>query len=309
MDDDGDGHVDCADPDCDAGYACAPTVPAGWSGPVALWQGAGSSNPPTCSSAGGYPTETVNATSGLSASPAVCPGCSCGSPKGVSCQVAAASFYGNNSCAGGAGSLNIVQGICQGFISLSLDPSSVRWQSATSGGGACLPIPSSLPVVPPLEWASRARVCANPAAGGGCWAAACVPRPSPPFAQAVCVYQNGDISCPGTYNQKLVYYQGAVDNRSCTGCDCQPPTGTSCSGTLKLWTDLNCQVDETTLTSVGQCAQLGPDPTPPSPPYQTLRSIRYSGGPSGSGSCASLPSTTTGSASPAAPVTFCCTAI
>ena len=47
-DDDGDGKIDCADPDC-ADYRCTPKVPAGWEGPGVFYIG-GTETPPPCGS-------------------------------------------------------------------------------------------------------------------------------------------------------------------------------------------------------------------------------------------------------------------
>ncbi len=134
-----------------------------------------------------------------------------------------------------------------------------------------------------------------------------MPRPTLPFYDTVCIHRSGNQSCPsGPYSDKLLYYQGANDTRGCINCGCLDPVGTTCVGTLKLYTDTMCTVDEVTLTSVSQCAPLSPDPTPPPPPYMSLRSVRYDGVPSGAGSCSSVPGSSFGSASPSDPVTICC---
>ena len=304
-DDDGDGLIDCADPDCVA-FECVPPVPAGWSQPASLWEGPGNATPPSCSQSGGYDNLLSQANDGLVVPGANCPSCSCSGPQGVACQVAAASFFNNGTCAGGAGSLNIAQGICQGFVTTAFDPQSVRWTSATPGGGVCVPQPSGPAVIPPLEWADQAQTCGVQSIGGGCGGGVCVPSPTSPFSASVCIQRSGDFACPAGYPIRELYFAGANDSRSCSNCGCGSPTGLSCVGTMQLYSDQGCSQDEVTLSSVSQCSPLAPDPTPPPPPYQSLRSILYTGGYSGSGSCNVVSSNASGNATPSQPITFCC---
>jgi hypothetical protein len=309
LDDDGDSAIDCADLECDPGYTCSPNAPpGGWQGPVAFWQGGAMA--PSCDASGGYPTMAVEGFDGLSAPAASCPTCSCTAPKGVSCSIAQASFFGNDSCAGNGGTLNIVAGVCQGFVS-QIDPASFRWQSASASGGVCIPKASGVPSVPAVMWATHARACGDAEVGGGCEQdSACVPRPSAPFGAGLCVYRAGDHPCPsGAYPNRTLLFEAVDDSRTCSDCDCGDPVNTSCGGTLQVSSDLNCSVDTVTLSAVNACGKLAPDPTPPPPPssFQTLRSILYSPGPGPvAGSCATIPSTPTGTAAPSAPITLCC---
>jgi hypothetical protein len=282
-------------------------VPLGWAGPVALWEGAGGDLPPPCADAGGYPSFAISAAWGLNAAAALCPLCDCTTPQGVACQVATVGFHEATACGGAAGALTIPENVCQGFVTTTIDPRSAQWQSAPSAGGACLPDPLGPAVIPPLAWDEQALACGDPATGGGCGPGACVPIPDPPFSAELCVYRLGDVACPaGSYSTRSVYYGGATDDRSCTDCGCGDPTGTSCQGTVRLYTDTACLEDQRTLTAVGQCTDLPPDPTPPPPPYLSLRSVIYDGAPTSNGSCPIVPSNPTGGASPTAPITFCC---
>ena len=306
IDDDADGKIDCADSDCVAGFTCAPSPPAGWKGPIALYQGDGAIEPPTCATSGGYVTLVSDAFDGLSAAPATCPGCSCSDPKGVSCAVASAQFFGNSQCAGQGGTLTVAAGACVAFLRLS-DPQSVKWASATASGGVCLVKTMGAPQIPPVNWAARARSCGGEPEGGGCAMDLCVPRPQGKFGKALCVVHDGDVACPaGPYAKRFLYYQGVADTRGCSDCGCGNPAGMTCTGKLELWDDTGCTTDLTTLSMPGQCAALAPDPTPPPPPYKTLRSIFYTSGPSAGGSCVSTPSNATGKAVPSQPLTICC---
>jgi hypothetical protein len=307
MDDDCDGLVDCADPNCFAGFTCTPDAPADWQGPVALYQGPGDSAAPSCGMSGGYPLFEADGFDGLSAAPAMCPGCGCSDPKGVACDIAQEQFFGNNQCAGGGGTLTIAANVCQAFVSLS-DPLGVAWSAAPPSGGVCLTKTMGTPVVPPVGWANRARACDGEPDGGGCGPNLCVPRPAGNFQKTLCIVHGGDVPCPGgAYGKRSLYYQGVADSRGCTDCECGPPKGMTCTGTLQLWDDTQCQSNTTTLTSVGQCGALMPDPTPPPAPYKTLRSTKYTPGAAIGGSCTSTPSVATGEVKPAAPITICCT--
>ncbi|APR79295.1 Hypothetical protein A7982_04642 [Minicystis rosea] len=309
IDDDGNGLVDCADPACTVLFTCAPPVPpGGWVGPLAFWMGSGSATPPDCEEAGGFPTEMTNGGTNPTGVAPTCPSCSCSSPVGVACQIAQAQFFGSPGCAPPGSALTIAQGVCQGFVTLSFDPASVRWGTAPAAGGACLPQASGFPVIPPVHWDTQIRACGDAGNGAGCGMGACVPKPSPPFEDMLCIYRDGNVPCPaGPYSVRQVFFADADDTRQCSSCQCGTPSGTSCVGTMKLYTDTQCTTEETLLTSVSQCSALPPDPTTPPPPYLSQRSIIYTGTPSGSGSCPSTPSSASGAVTPEDPITVCCT--
>jgi hypothetical protein len=308
LDDDRDGNIDCADSDCVA-FTCAPRVPGGgWVGPLSIWQGYGA--PATCTGANGFPTEVINAMTGVSTPGASsCPSCACGSPQGVSCQVGSVLLFNNDACSGQGGTFTIAQGVCAPFVSLMYDPASVRWQAAPAAGGACVPRSSGSAVFPPVKWDYQVRACGDPTPNpGGCGAGTCVQKQKAPFDEQLCVYQRGDLACPvGPYGNKSVYFTNVDDSRTCTACDCNPPTATTCNGNMKLYTDPSCSVDETTLSSVLECSALAPDPTPPSPPYMSLRSIRYTGWANPGGYCTANPSVPIGGVRVTEPITLCCT--
>lgn len=308
VDDDRDGNADCADTDCIAGFMCAPPTPGGgWVGPLSFWSGSGPA--PACTNESGFPTEVANAGSGISAAPSSCYSCECGAPQGVSCQVGALTIFSADDCFGLNRTLNIVQGECVAFLSQTMDPASVRWEAAPPAGGACVPKTSGSAIIPPVQWDTRMRACGDaPPNGAGCGIGSCVARPKAPFAQRFCIYQRGDLSCPaGSYSDRSVYFGGVNDTRTCTECACTPPSGTSCTGTLKLFTDLSCGADETNLSSVSECSALAPDPTPPAPPYLTLRSVLYNGSPGSDGSCSTQSSRAEGGVWQTDPLTVCCT--
>jgi hypothetical protein len=218
-------------------------------------------------------------------------------------------LFSNGACFGQGGTLTIAQGVCSGFVSLMYDPAGVRWQAAPATGGACVPKSSGNAVLPPVQWDYQVRACGDPAPNpGGCGTGICVPKQKEPFEDELCVYQRGDLACPaGPYREKSVYFTNVQDSRACSACECSSPTGTSCTGSMSLYTDQSCSVDETTLTNVLECSALAPDPTPPSPPYMSLRSVRYTATANAAGSCTSKPSTPIGNVTLTDPITVCCT--
>ncbi|MFT3770197.1 MAG: hypothetical protein QM820_32610 [Minicystis sp.] len=277
-------------------------------GPLAVWTGTGSETPPECDEAGGFPTEMVDGGINPTGAAPVCPTCTCSTPKGVACQIASATFFANPGCQSAGGTLTIAQGVCQGFVTLQFDPASVRWATAPAAGGACVPQPSGFPQVQPAKWGTQVRACGDAGNGAGCGIGTCVPKPLPPFDDMLCIYQAGDIPCPGgAYSVRQVFFSTLDDTRTCSACDCGAPTGTSCNGTMKLYTDTACSVEEVIMTNVSQCSSLPPDSTTPPPPYLSQRSIIYTGTPSNAGSCGSIPSKPSGSVSADDPVTVCCT--
>jgi hypothetical protein len=94
-----------------------------------------------------------------------------------------------------------------------------------------------------------------------------------------------------------VYYGAIDDTRGCSSCTCGSPTGIVCEG-------LETQYG----TSNGSClnqAQQGNLPLACTADVDSARDWRLDYGPSG-GSCAANPVSSTGSATPANPTTFCC---
>ncbi|MBM4359269.1 MAG: hypothetical protein FJ096_14300, partial [Deltaproteobacteria bacterium] len=307
VDGDGDGLVDCADADCAPGFTCIPAVPQGWFGPLTLFEGPSQGGAPTCGD--GHPILVADAFEGLSADPASCAACSCGSPKGVACNVASFQLFAGDNCMGGGGGLTIAANACIGFVSMT-DPRSVRWATAPAAGGVCIGKADAPPMVKPYAWATRMRACGAATLGEGCGNDMCAPRPPQGFAPGTCIAQAGDVPCPDPgYPLRQVYHRNVDDTRTCTDCDCTPPLGMTCSGSMSLGTDGQCSADITTLSTVGQCAPLDPDPTPPPQPsvYQTLRSVVYNSGVSVGGSCSPIPSVAVGAAVPVDPITVCCT--
>jgi hypothetical protein len=304
-DDDGDNLLDCADPDCSAGFVCTPPAPAGWLGPAALWQG--TDVPPfrLCPD-NGYQQGLGGGWTGIIAEPALCADCTCSAPEGASCATANLSFGNPGTCGGLTLPTTILANVCQSFR-LRLDARSVGWDSAPATGGACQSGTDGDSTLPPVRWSRYAAACYNPRPGGGCSSGGCLPRPAAPFGGGICITQTGDLACPSPYTERFLYYGGLLDNRSCTACSCASPSGATCSGSVLLGSDAICSADRITLSRLGSCADLGPDPTPPEPPAQQSRSAYYTGSVANRGTCAPSGGAPIGSAEATNPITYCCT--
>ena len=241
IDDDCNGAIDCADPACQAGYACVPTTPAGWLGPVALYEG--TSAAPGCPTGYAPAVDAHGAPSGGSAQCA----CSCASA-GSQCSASVGQFYSdtncNNACTGTA---SVSSGACTAVTHCGGANVSFTAAAPTWTGGTCTAQAST--TLPSLTYASTARLCSTAAqdAPGGCTGTGqqCLPLPMAPYGTRACIYLVGDpppSSCPaGPYSAYHVFYSAAADTRGCTMCQCGgTATGGTCSGEVDVYSGSSC---------------------------------------------------------------------
>jgi hypothetical protein len=300
IDDDGDGLVDCADADCGA-YQCVPTAPAGWQGPIALFTGTTNE---ICS--GDFPVTMMSGMKDFVIPPVTCAGCGCAPPLGTVCPLATLRFSPQAACSPLGGTFTIPANVCQPFILTTSNAESVLWETAPAAGGACAPVKNGSNQIPAFSWKDKALACAPLDVGGGCGSEVCAPVPEAPFGAELCIHKLGDNACPAGFPQKITYFTGAQDTRTCTDCLCGAPTGGTCSGTVVLGTNASCSVDVVTIPQVNTCGPLPEDPTPPPPPYMESRSARFDAGIAFGGSCGSTGGTPSGTVTGVSPITFCC---
>jgi hypothetical protein len=269
--------------------SCVGAPPPGWSGPVALWEGAG--GPPGCS--GDYSARVLDAFDGLDAPAAACT-CTCGAPSGASCGSSlSATLYSDHGCTTPCDSVSVsdqscanVHGVCNTVFGVSA--------AGGASGGHCSPQSSS--AVPPATWGVSARACELPGVPqreSCAQGEVCIPPPAAPMQLRPCVFIAGDVSCPsGSYSVRHRYYRTVSDSRGCAHCSCGAPSGVDCAATLQE----GCGQTGPTSALPTSCASLS-DPgsvvllAPPTPT---------------GGSCAPSGGAPSGSASPASPVTVCC---
>ncbi|MGH7439141.1 MAG: hypothetical protein ACRENE_25925 [Polyangiaceae bacterium] len=282
---------------CSGATACAPAAPAGWDGPLALWEGAGAA--PPCASL--YLPFFDGGTS-LSASPARC-SCSCGPASGSACGAATVSFD-KSTCSvacGGDASLRVLPGACTSIQSQTAacgGGAKIRISGSTATGGRCTPDASI--DVPAPTWGRVAIACApSGQSSDGCASDhVCVPVAGSPFEPTFCVSKAGDNTCPAPFTMQHLYYSGVSDARGCTGCTCGAVTGVDCNATAHatLWGNSTCNGGK------------GPDFTPLPVTCGGVGGAHFlllSAGASG-GNCTPIGGVPTGSASPANLTTICC---
>lgn len=245
VDDDGNGLVDCADPGCaGAGYACVSAVPLGWSGPLALHEGAENTTP-VC--AGPYPQASFQGGSAPKGALATCDACTCAMPSGA-CSDVDLHLYGGSSCSWSMGKITLSPGACsplmQSVKGANASPSTPPASPCSPGGGAAH--------APAIAWSSVAVACGGATLGAGCSTGqVCAPRALAPFSAARCIARAGDQSCPTPYPQKHALVE-VVDQRGCSPCACDP---LACDTKTQLFTDSSCQSALGTSFTAGSCAQ------------------------------------------------------
>ncbi|MEO5729007.1 MAG: hypothetical protein ABI134_17630 [Byssovorax sp.] len=287
-DDDGDGRSDCADPDCGAAdFACVAGPPTGWSGPVALYEGAFDEAAPACPEL--YPDLAYQGDTGPEAMPASCSACACGAAP-VTCSVGL-ELFSNATCSGnGVASTAIAPGTCfkldASASSLELTAPVVTVKACTPSGGV-----ATLPAAPRL---TKGVACTAPSRSGGCSdEEICTPRPAAPFREARCIWRQGDQSCPASYPEHH-RLETVMDDRGCTPCACGAPAPPSCAAMTKLFSDTTCGTKIANLPNDNSCVT--------SMPAAALVTLTDSG----SAKCLPMGGAPTGAVAPTTQATICC---
>lgn len=261
IDDDCNGLVDCADPQCqEQGWACAPMVPPGWN--LVAYDGTGR---PSCASGWGSSAPLVEAPI---AGGTACV-CSCGSALTNPCDEGTATLSLGQSACGCAQVQNVplvADGGCNS-IGIAIGQPCGTWGDGNIKpiGLGSMPQPMACaedPQRPPITYAAQGESCtAQGGAGAGCASGGgCLPAPEPAIA---CIEAAGIQSCPsGFVHQHVVYSpSNVIDERQCGSCGCTA-TPTACSGaSVTLYDDPGCTQNPVTLTADGKCDALLGDPT------------------------------------------------
>jgi hypothetical protein len=312
VDDNCDGLVDCADPQCGA-FACVDENPsvadagadAGeggvvWRGPAALAQvdgGVDAGALPACD--GGFPSLAYEGNEGLSAPPALC-GCACGAPSGVACTTLMQLFFdGDTNCNGAQCSSARINGSACASTGVTAGCENYRAASFPDGGACASSVDAS---VPAATWGASLRACAlsssSPVHRGGCGAGqVCAPRAAAPFGPKLCVVASGDVPCPGGYPARRLAHGGFTDTRGCS-CACGARAGGSCSGgQLQLWNSSGCGGSPNDTTNLPEtCRREGYTPD----------SVRINGTVTFSGGACPVTGGADGGTTPTQPTTICC---
>ena len=280
---------------CSGLNACAPAPPAGWQGPVALWQGTGTE--PACSMfylpafQGGLSPSTAGAQCG----------CSCDSPTGSTCGPVSVDFASGCSTSSPCNTTMVAPGACvsaQSIINACGGGTGFTVSGSAASGGSCLSKASV--TVPTPMWGTEAVAC-QPSGQSpvGCASGqVCIPVAAPPFGSSFCVEKAGNSSCPSGFPTMHLYYGGFDDTRGCSPCSCGTPSGVDCNGgQVTTWGNPNC--------SANQASAVAP-PSSACTPTGGVKSIKFATSPDG-GSCAPDGGQPTGTLAAQTVTTICCT--
>jgi hypothetical protein len=248
-DGDGDGESGEGDGDGDDGcppnFTCADPIPNGWSGPAVRVTGDDPDNLPACQ--GNYPDETAVGGAGLTAPAASCTECLCGAPADVDCVPPEVYLFSdpNNDCWGDPDLTFQLLGHdqCKVFGMFAAGDESANSEAVLPepGTGAC-DAQGGEPTVAPAEWSEQVRVCGGGTGSEACGAGTCVPAPISPFAQGICIWRDGERDCPSEdYPARSVVYGSLDDQRGCSPCTCDDPTGAECEAFIELHYNESCQ--------------------------------------------------------------------
>lgn len=324
-DEDGDELADCADPDCDADLECVPSFPVGWNnlGYVALFRGDAGVDPACPEGTTGDTVYAGNAD--LQNAAATCSPCTCGAPQDRDCFIT--QDFNARTGLQGAQVLNVPDCDAASSINETTVPSewdgsceaeevldgtscsnppcnlSIRAGTTTVSGGFCTAAGGEPSGASPT-WAERGEACRATASLTGCSAgSSCVLKPKAPWGSRVCIARAGDVSCPtgSLFTQKRVFYGDYTDDRSCSGCSCNAPTGGTCKMTVSFYGDAVCGGTPVAEIESGACGNLTGNPTIAS--WEAAITTPPAGGSCGAVAGGGQPS---GTVTPTDPTTFCC---
>ncbi len=279
-------------PGCDGGGGgCGAPAPVGWSGPFAVVTSSPANPDSTCPQ--GW-SEHVYATRDLHVDPAVC-GCTC-TPAGGSCS-AGVSYYSDAACTQMTTGGQVSNDDCLNLF--STDSHAYVRVTAISDGITCTPTPSKS--LPPPTWSEGTLLCVPPVAPACDDGGVCLPATPDGLDARWCISANGEQACPNElYPQPIMVHRSITDDRDCSPCTCElqgPPT---CSGSLDEFNDAFCLIPGDGVSLDGSCRATTV------PAAGDNWSISYEGAVP-TYACGGSPSTATGGATAAEPMTLCCT--
>lgn len=280
-------------------HTCATGVPAGWSGPVAIIEGAHSDPEPSCE--GDYTELALTMNADVSAAEASCD-CDCEAPQEATCSTAELRYYGSSNNCSNSINTSMVSSECNTGPS---GGASTYWRVAPPSvtNGTCEP--TETVQVPEASFLTRITACAGGSDAGGCPDpnAGCLPLPTGAFDGRLCIYGEGDLMCPpnSEYTDRVVYFGSIADDRGCEPCTCDTATGT-CQGSVYLHDAENCGIGTIVgeIPATNGCTQgeVGGVSNPTVAGRWNQTDV--------TASCPPSEGTPTGTATGADPVTLCC---
>jgi hypothetical protein len=209
---------------CDGGLACAPAVPAGWTGPVVLATSA------DCGS--NWPSQVESLHGGsVTAGAVTCDGCKCSGVDAGTCA-GTLQLWSATGCTGTPSTYSSDAG-CQ---KASASAQSGRLTSAPvlATHGSCTPSGGGIPSQPAPVWTEDAFLCVPASDSGACASGLCVPTPGNFTGPCIYADATNEPDCPATgYTAKQPpLYRSVTDTRNCN-CSCTTPAE-DCSGFREL---------------------------------------------------------------------------
>jgi hypothetical protein len=325
IDDNCNGLIDCADPECmSQGFTCVPPwASSGWTGPTVLYDafqaGGPAPTPLSCTGAGAYTQALPTAVSTRlgnydpTAANPTC-GCTCGSTvQGVTCPEPSVTGS-TNMCPGGGTTVSATATATCSQLTASDDFNSFTVAQGAASGGSCPSNDTGLPVPSwnvATGWEGAGSACTTGRAAssyfsgaqGGCTGTeVCVePLPGAFNGGAACVFLSGKATCPTGYSTEHDYFTGANDTRSCEyTCTCTP-TGVACTADLTVSNQSTCTGGMTmTDLSIGCTSVSDYSPVWMEATVASTGSCTFAAGAVAGGAAA------TGSVTPTGQVTVCC---
>jgi hypothetical protein len=272
---------------------CADAPPAGWSGPVQVYE---APRVPACPAS---TTMVIDGSGGLVAPDATCSTCTCGVLSGAACGNPTGTLFNDTMCGGPPCASRSIAATC-GTLKLSSEcgAASLVYMSFASAlsSGSCTPSMQSPTVVAPT-WSTSIRACAPTGASTACGAGGTCQLA--PMGASICVYRSGDVPCPGgAYGTRSVSYTGVAESRDCSACTCDTSSVTCSGGTVI--------VSEFSICNGGT-----PSPVPSVctvDPFAAGNAFvaQTTAAATPSGMCTAVQSMPTGAATPTGATTICC---
>lgn len=290
-DNDGDGLIDCADPDCDPIVQCVP-APEDWMGPGVARVGA-PGGAATCTE--NYPSAAFAGHREPQGDPATCRSCACGDPTFTGCLSGLyAAEYSSASCPAGVPTASVSMDN-PGCYNSPQSLASFRLRDGFAPRGTCALTQNTLATKGPTSWATVGRLCEPAAFGGGCSEGhVCAPRPAGALeGAALCVAQAGDTVCPSGYERRQLLYGSVDDRRDCTACSCTYGAS-GCVGDVEVYTGSNCTGSLMPTPPIGSCRTGNPG-------SYRMSNLRATGE-----TCSASGGAPTGCLRGAEPTTVCC---
>ena len=233
LDNDCNGHTDCDDPACTAGFMCTDPAPNGWD-----LVGFAASTRPTCPTGLGAASDVATVT-GTGAGTCAC---QCSAAVGsTACNAGQASVVVSdtaNTCGGVMDSrmINANAATCTALSSSLLVPNGTIFVEVIPPPPPAACTSATTLSVPPI---GDGRICAPPArVGKGCSGTqVCAPKPT---GMAYCAAKTGAQSCPAAFPKPNTAGATAADTRACNSCTCSPQA--SCQQTATIYTAGDCVV-------------------------------------------------------------------